>query len=307
MADQHNHTHNHHHNNEISLKKLYFAAFILLVVAIAEVVGGIISNSLALLSDAGHMFADIFAIAIAIFAALISRKEADEKSTYGYYRAEIIAAFINGIILAALTLWIMFEAVMRLFVPTHVNGVVMLVIGFIGLIANVLGAWLLHSTDEHDINTRAAFLHVLGDLVSSVAVVLGAIVIIFYKWYWLDPILSVIIAVMIMRASFMLIRQAVDILMEQVPQHIDMERLKADILRIKGVNNVHHMHLWTIGSRRYSMSAHIDVDNIDICDGALIIDDINHILRHEYNIEHTTIQLECLSCSDIKSGSHIHD
>lgn len=307
MADQHNHTHNHHHHNDVSLKKLYFAAFILLVVAIAEVVGGIVSNSLALLSDAGHMLTDIFAIIIAIFAAIISRKEADDKSTYGYYRAEIIAAFINGIILALLTLWIMYEAVVRFFAPTPVNGVVMLAIGFIGLIANVLGAWLLHSSDEHDINTRAAFLHVLGDLFSSVAVVAGALAIMFFKWYWLDPVLSVIIAVVIMRASFMLIRQAVDILMEQVPHHVDMDKVKEDIMKVKGVNNVHHIHLWTIGSYRYSMSAHIDVDNIAICDGAVIIDEINHMLSHEYHIEHTTIQLECLSCSDIRSGSHSHD
>jgi len=289
------------------LKKLYLAAFILLIVAIAEVVGGIMSNSLALLSDAGHMLTDIFAITIAIFAAMISRKEADDKSTYGYYRAEIIAAFINGIILALLTLWILFEAVIRFFAPVPVNGTVMLVIGVIGLIANLIGAWLLHGSDEHDINTRAAFLHILGDLFSSVAVVAGALAIIFYKWYWLDPLLSVIIAIVIMRASFGLIRQAVDILMEQVPQHIDMEKVKEDIMKIKGVNSVHHIHLWTIGSRRYSMSAHIDVDNIEICDGALIIDEINHILSHEYNIQHTTIQLECLSCSDTRAGNHIHD
>ncbi len=305
MDSHGNHTHNHTHHHETDVKSLYFAIVILLIVAIAEVVGGFISNSLALLSDAGHMLTDIFAVGIAIFAAIISKKEADEKNTYGYYRAEIIAAFINGIILALLTLWILFEAAIRLFKPEPIAGNIMIIIGIIGLIANLAGAWLLHA-DEHNINTRAAFLHMLGDLLSSVAVVVGALGIIFLKWYWLDPVLSIFIAVVIMRASYKLIQQTVDILMEQAPQHIDPEEIKADILKISGVNNVHHIHLWTIGSRRYSMSAHVDVDNIDICEGATIIDNINHMLSHDHNIEHATIQLECLTCSDMRTGSHKH-
>ncbi|HSP80716.1 MAG TPA: cation diffusion facilitator family transporter, partial [Myxococcaceae bacterium] len=271
-------------------KRLLFALVLTGTIAVAEAVGGYISNSLALMSDAGHMLTDISALALSLLALWFAGRPADLKKTYGYYRMEILSALLNGVLLLGITIVILMEAWERLRQPAEIRLGPMAVVATIGLLANLGALGFLHRT--HSMNVRGAFLHVLGDTLSSVGVLLGAGLMALTGWYLVDPIISVLISVVIVVGAVKLVRDAVDVLLEAVPAHVDLPEVKGLLLRVAGVRDVHDLHVWTISSGIYALSAHLVVEDPMVCNNDEILSAVKHDLFDRFGIDHTTIQIE---------------
>ena len=262
---------------------------------IAEVIGGILSGSLALLADAGHMITDAMAIALALFALWIGDRVEDAARTYGFRRAEVIAALVNALSLWLIVAWIFFEAYHRFrgIEEIHVEGPLMLIVGTLGLIVNIIAAWILHRNSEHSLNVEGAFWHVMGDLMGSVGVVISGIVIITTGWMLIDPILSVLIGALILWSSWGLTKKVLVVLLEGVPQHVDVEKLCGEIEDLPHVTLVHDVHVWTIASGYESMTAHVLVDpDLEKEETDALLRSIRHIAREDHGIHHLTVQIE---------------
>ncbi|WEG13462.1 cation diffusion facilitator family transporter [Pullulanibacillus sp. KACC 23026] len=301
MEQSHNHDHDHDHgdvfHSHAPAGKMKLAFFLTAVILIVEFIGGLISHSLALLSDAGHVLTDIGAIGLSWYAMKQSEKPANEGMTFGYYRAGILAAFINGITLILITLWILWEAVHRFQNPEHVTPTWMFISAGVGLAMNLyLGLGMRH---EENINVKSAVLHMLGDAAASAGVIVGGIVIAFTHWYVIDPILSVLIALLIAFGAWKIIKQTVSILMEGTPSGIEIPKVVNAILSVKGIQHVHDLHVWTITSGRNALSCHVVVDGkMMVEESQQLLREIEHRLIH-LGIGHVTIQTE--------DPSHLHD
>lgn len=271
-------------------KRLGMALGFTSVIAIAEAVGGYVTNSLALLSDAGHMLTDISAIALALLALWFASKPANVKKTYGYYRLEILSALANGVLLLAITAFIVWEAWTRFRDPEPVKIVPMLGVAIIGLAANVIALAFLHRS--HSMTARGAFLHVLGDTLSSVGVIVGAVVMMWTGWLIVDPIISVAISLVIVVGAYRLVRDAVDVLLEATPAHVDLEAVRTLMMSVPNVVGVHDLHVWTISSGIYALSAHLVVPDPLSCNNDEILTAVKHELYDRFGIDHTTIQIE---------------
>lgn len=277
---------------------LVIALSITSIMMFAEVIGGIISNSLALLSDAGHMLTDIFALALSLFAIKYGEKPATLKKTYGFYRLEILASLINGTILILISLYIFYTAYQRALQPPIINAPVMMGIAFLGLVVNIIAAIFLRKSSKENLNVRGAYLHIVGDALSSIGVLTGGFIILFTGWYIIDSILSVLIGIVIIIGAYSLMKESVDILLEATPKGIDLAEVIREAKKIKGVKDIHHIHLWTITSGIYSLSAHILIEDLLTSKSAQILDSINQLLRERFHIDHTTFQFECENCED---------
>ncbi len=289
MGESHGHT-----NRRLeSRRRLYITVVLTAVTFVAEVVGGVLTNSLALLSDAGHMFTHLLALGVSLAAALLADRPATERRTYGLNRIEILAALFNGATLFLISIVIFYEAYERLLDPVPIATGPMLVIAVIGLVVNLACARVLHGSHKHDINVRAAFIHLLTDTFSSVAVIAGAVVIAFTGWTAIDPILSVIICVVILLWAFKLVWESVDILLEATPRDVDMQSVIEGLRQIPGVKDIHHLHVWTITSGMYALSAHIDVDDIRVSETEDLAEHADRLLRKKFHINHATYQFEC--------------
>lgn len=288
--------HSHDHAHRIVGRKRLGAAIILTVmVMIVEVVGGLLANSLALLSDAGHMLTHVFALGMSFFAIILAARPATKEKTYGYFRAEVLAAFVNGIALFFITAYILYEAVLRIITPEPVKETEMFLVALLGLIANGVSVILLGGVGQKDINIKSAFLHVIGDTASSVAVVIGAVVMAYTGNSIVDPILSLLISVLIVIWAFGLLHESGNILLEATPKHINIDEVAGSIKeKIEGVKEVHDVHLWVLTSHMYAMTAHILVDDIKISKSEKILNQINQLVEQEFNISHTNIQFESL-------------
>jgi len=272
---------------------------------IAEVAGGLLTGSLALLSDAAHVFLDIFALALGYLAVRMSRRAATTRHSYGFYRMKVIAAFINGATLLLVSLEIVREAIGRFAHPQAVLAGPMLIIAAIGLVANLLVALVLRGHDHDDINARAAFLHVVGDALSSVGVIVAGALIIFTRWYWLDPLAGILIAVIILRGAFGVLKEAVHILNEGAPDNADSEKVAARIAAIEGVRGVHDVHVWALEPGFRLLSAHIVLDDQPLSGTGAVMERIKTMLSAEFHIDHTTIQFECGNCGQCAGGEGI--
>ena len=256
---------------------------------IAEVVGGILSNSLALLADAGHMLADVAALALSLFVAWFSRQPYEPRRTYGYLRWEILAAFINGATLLLLSAWIAIEAVFRLRHPEPVESGLMLAVAVAGILANIGAASILHPASESSLNLRGAYLHVVGDLLGSVATVIAALLVRYTGWLAADPIASILMTLLIVRGAWRLVRESVDVLLESTPSHISVGSVRKQLEVIPGIESVHDLHVWTVTSGVVAMSVHAIVREPERH---------QHVLEHVHDamrlfgIEHVTVQLE---------------
>ena len=299
-GDGHEHDHGHGHGRPGGSGKrgLLIALIITLVMMIVEIIGGILSNSLALLSDAGHMFTDTLALALSFFAMKFAEMPATDKRTYGFYRLEIVAALLNGITLVLISLYIVYEAYQRILNPPVVQGRLMLVVAVIGLVANVLGALFLVKHHDTNLNIRGAFLHIIGDAVSSVGVIIGGIVIAYTGWFLIDPILSILIAVGIIIGAVGLVSESVNILLESVPAHINVSTVAAAIAEVPGVREAYHLHIWTITSGVYALSAHVVIDDQLVSGSRTVLDRIHDLVADRFKIQHSTIQLECNRCNE---------
>jgi cobalt-zinc-cadmium efflux system protein len=272
-------------------KRLAGAIVVTLLILCAEVVGGVWSHSLALLSDAGHMFSDVVAQALALAALVIAARPSDARRTYGWHRVEILAALGNGVTLVGLSLIIIWQAWHRLHAPVEVQSGLMMKIAAIGLAANLVGAFLLR--DAHSLNVKGAYLHILGDTLSSVAVLAGGAVMYFaHGLYQLDPLLSIAIGIFICYSSYSLIRDAVDVLLETVPRDIDLAGVTHAIDHMPLVKAVHDLHIWTITSGLHALSAHIVVEPCDTSARDRLIEDLKRVLADKFKISHTTLQIE---------------
>ena len=297
-----NHHHEASHLTATGSRPLKIALAIVLTVMVAEVIGGIMSGSLALLGDAGHMLVDALALGLALFALTIARRPATPTRTYGYHRVEIMAALANGTILILVSIYIFYEAYQRALEPPPVQAPLMLLVATVGLIANLAGILLLRKSSRRNLNLRAAFWHIVGDTISSVGVIVGGIIIAITGWYIVDPIIAVFIGGIILWGAVRLVSESVDILLEAVPRHIDVEKVIATIKSISGVDEVHDMHVWTITSGMHALSAHLLITDQMVSKSAEIVETVNQDLARYFNITHTTLQLECEKCESCPSG-----
>ncbi len=304
-SGHHGHDHHHDHGYEQESRAfqaphggrdLLIALSITILMMIAEVIGGLLSNSLALLSDAGHMLTDNIALLLSFFAMKFATLPATERKTFGFYRLEILAALLNGIVLVLLSVYIMYEAYTRMVHPQPVEGKLMLIVAIIGLVANVIGAFFLSKHSHASLNIRGAYLHIVGDALSSIGVVFGGIIIIYTGWYLIDPILSMVISLVIIYGSWSLVRESVDILLESVPAHVDIDTMAEEMAKIRGVREAYHIHVWTITSGVYACSAHVLIDDQLVSGSRDIINEIKDLLSRKFNVRHSTIQLECDRC-----------
>jgi cobalt-zinc-cadmium efflux system protein len=256
---------------------------------VVEVIGGIISNSLALLADAGHMLTDVGALGLSLFVAWFTMQPVTPRKTYGYLRWEILAAFLNGATLLLISAWILLEGAMRVRSPEPVEGGLMLGVAVAGLIANVIAARVLHPTSMANLNVRGAYLHVLSDLLASVGTVTAAVVIEYTGWLLADPIASFLTAALIIRGAWRLVREAVDILLESTPPHIDLQAVRTQMEAIPGIESVHDLHIWSVTPAMVAMSAHAIVRDSEAQQHAL--EHIHDAMRL-FGIQHVTVQLE---------------
>ena len=279
-------------------RSLLIVLSITAVVMIAEIIGGILSNSLALLSDAGHMLTDILALGLTIVAMKFAQKPPTASKTFGFYRLEILAAFFNGILLLVISFYIFYEAYHRLVHPEEIKGLFMLVVAAIGLLANGLGIVILKKSALRNLNVKSAFFHMVGDTISSVGVIVGGLVILYTGWYIVDSLIGIFIGMLILRGAYSLVRESIDIFLEATPKDINVEKMLDDLHKIEGVKEVHHLHLWTITSGIYAMSAHVLIKDLLVSRSAQILRQIETLLQGKYCMEHTTIQFESESCGD---------
>jgi cobalt-zinc-cadmium efflux system protein len=297
----HGHDHGHEQAHEVSTRALKAALTLTLVVLVAEAIGGWISNSLALLADAGHVLTDAGALALSLFVAWFSRQPGNPEKTYGYLRWEILAALINGATLLGLSVWIAVEAVMRLQHPEPVGGTLMLIVAVAGLAANGLAAWWLHPVEKGSMNVRGAYLHIIGDLLASVGVIAAALIIRFTGWLAADPIASLVATALIVRGSWRLVREAVDVLLESTPSHIALGDVRAKLEGIAGVQSVHDLHVWSVSSGMVALSAHAIVP--DNSNSQTVLEKACALLG-TMGIHHVTIQIEQRDiCVD---DAHVH-
>ncbi len=292
-------SHDHHNHSETSnIRRVQFALALTGIFMLVEVVGGIISGSLALLADAGHMLTDTMALGLAAFAFRVSSRPADTKRSYGYQRFQIIAAFVNGLSLLFIVGWILLEAVMRLIEPPEVIGGTMLVVASAGLVVNILVFSILHSGDQENLNIRGAALHVLGDLLGSVAAIIAALVIIQTGWMPIDPILSVLVAMLILRSAWQLVRRSAHILLEGAPEWLDLDDMQQKIVAaVPEVKEIHHVHVWGLTPQHPMLTMHV-VLAAKPDDPTSIIRSVKQALKSDFAINHSTIEVEIGGCAD---------
>ncbi|MDP9279207.1 MAG: cation diffusion facilitator family transporter [Gemmatimonadota bacterium] len=285
----HQHGAGHSHTSDAPVRNLRIALVLTAALLVVEVVGGILSNSIALLADAGHMLTDVAALGLALFVAWFSRQPSSPQKTFGYLRWEILAAFVNGATLLLISAWILWQAIIRLRAPEPVSGGLMLAVAVSGLVVNIIAARVLVRSSSHNLNARGAYLHVLGDLLASVGTVAAAIAIRYTGWLAADPVASILTTMLIMRGAWQLVRESVDILLESTPAHIPMPAVRSQLEAIPGIESVHDLHVWAVTPAVVAMSAHCIVREPD---------QHQHVLGHIHDamrlfgIEHVTIQLE---------------
>ncbi len=276
-----------------------YAIILTLLTFLAEVAGGFWTNSLALLSDAAHVFLDLFALFLSLAAIKLAGYPASDTRTFGWHRMEVFASFINGASVFLIAVGIFYEAWGRLFQPEEVKSVPMFIIAAVGLTMNLVAAGALHSHSHDDLNVRSAFLHVIGDAAASVGVIVGGLVIYFTHWYVLDAIISIGIGFVIFWGAWRVLRESAHILMEGVPRGMTTAEVVAAIRSVEGVNEVHHLNLWTICSHILALSAHIDVEPEYKTRQAGVLRRIEDLLMEQYHITHTTLQVECTMCVEM--------
>jgi len=293
----HNHPYTHFNDlTQQTVRRLALSLVITLVFVFVEIAAGIFSNSLALLTDAAHNFTDVLALALSWWALRLTTQPPNHDKTYGYHRAGILAALANSTTLVVIALGIFYEAYRRFISPPDVQADVLIGVGALAVVINVVTALLVRRGAEHDLNIRSAFLHLMGDVLSTMGAVVAGVIIRYTNWNWLDPLVSVLIGLLILWSAWSIVREAVDILMEGTPADIDMNAMIRDINSVEGVRGVHDLHVWSITQNMRTLSAHLVTDEMTIGEGASIQSRVNEVLFHGYNVSHATLQLECDDC-----------
>ena len=291
----HSHTQS---TNRSNLRRVMIALVLTGTFMLVEVVGGILSGSLALLADAGHMLTDTMALTLAAIAFYVSKRPPDGKLTYGYQRFQILAAFVNGLSLLVIVGWILFEAVRRFINPREVLGETMLVIAAIGLVINLLSFVVLHTGDKDNLNIRGAALHVAGDLLGSIAAIVAAVVIIYTGWTPIDPILSVAVAALILKSAWALVKRSGHVLLEGAPDWLDVDVMQERIVAaVPGVSEIHHVHVWGLTPQQLMLTMHVSLGE-PVDSQSDVVRSVKRVLEKEYGIGHSTIEVDVDGCAD---------
>jgi cobalt-zinc-cadmium efflux system protein len=290
----HNHT-----SSDISGIRLLITMLLNFVITIAELIGGILSGSLSLISDALHNFSDGIAIIISYYAIRLNRKPVNNNFTFGFKRAEIIAAVFNASVLIGISIYLFIESYNRFVSPEEIEGSLMVIVASIGLVANVVGTLLLRTGAKDNMNIRSAYIHLLSDAVSSVAVIIGGLFIYFYNIYWIDPVLTVLISLYIIRESYSIVKEATLVLMMATPENISIQELEKSILQLDEIQNIHHVHLWRVNDKEIHFEAHINVDDMMVSTTESVLDKVEKLLDDKFHIHHVTLQFECNKCEDV--------
>jgi cobalt-zinc-cadmium efflux system protein len=287
--------HAHHSSN---LRRVIIALVLTGTFMVVEVIGGVLSGSLALLADAGHMLTDTMALALAAVAFKVSKRPADTRLTYGYQRFQILAAFVNGLSLLLIVGWIMYEAIQRFIAPEAVMGPMMLAVATAGLVINIIAFVVLHGGDKENLNIRGAALHVAGDLLGSVAAIVAAIIIIYTGWMQIDPILSIAVAILILKSAWVLVKRSAHVLLEGAPEWLDIESMQQHLVEgIPEVVGIHHVHVWGMTPQDLMLTMHVQIDS-EPGNPTDIIRQVKEQLSEEYGIGHSTIEIETVDCAD---------
>ncbi|WP_039456463.1 cation diffusion facilitator family transporter [Candidatus Jidaibacter acanthamoebae] len=298
MSDIHGHTHNNYGDN-INLDKNYLFKALLLTLSfmVIEIIVAFVTGSLTILSDAGHMFTDTLALGLSWYSIKLSSKKANNTFSYGYHRAQIIAALLNGITLFILSIYIIIEAIIKIQNPVELDGSILIWVGGAGFIVNLLGLYFITKASYNNINIRSALYHVLSDMFGSLAAVIAGCIIIYTQWMLIDPILSILISILFIRITWKLLTESLSILMETAPSDIDYQKLENDIKNVNSkIIDLHHIHIWSINKSKKFITLHIKVK--DSSENDLIITSLEKILHNNFHIEHSTIQIENELCNN---------
>ena len=287
-----------HASTNSNMRRVTIALVLTGTFMIVEVIGGILAGSLALLADAGHMLTDTMALALAAVAFQVSKRPADARLTYGYQRFQILAAFVNGLSLLFIVGWILYEAFSRFVSPQEVLGKTMLVVAVAGLVVNIFAFIVLHGGDRENLNIRGAALHVAGDLLGSVAAIVAAVVIIYTGWMAIDPILSVAVAILILKSAWVLVKRSAHVLLEGAPEWMNVDEMQEGLVeQIPEVVSIHHVHVWGMTPQDLMLTMHVRVEN-HTANPTDIIRRVKALLRHDYGIGHSTVEIETDDCAD---------
>ncbi|MGD8427877.1 MAG: cation diffusion facilitator family transporter [Balneolaceae bacterium] len=295
----HSHDHGHHHHGEGQTEgRLWISIFLNLTITVAEFIGGLISGSLSLLSDALHNLNDTASLGISLAAKKISKKEADRDKTFGYQRAEIIGAFINLITLFIIALFLIKEGIERFYYPQPIDGLVMFVVAIIGLLGNVITAALLHRSSKENINLKSAYIHILSDALSSVGVILAGILILRYQVYIIDTILTLVIAGYILWQSYLMLRKTINILMESTPADVELSSIQKAMSTVRGVMDIHHLHVWRLDEHNILLESHVVIDEDNLKQMETIKASLKELLATQFDIHHSTLEFEFQPCEE---------
>ncbi|QIO04720.1 cation diffusion facilitator family transporter [Acinetobacter shaoyimingii] len=306
MSGHSNHDHSHVVVGEGNFNKLRWALVITALFLIVEIIAALFTKSLALLSDAAHMFTDVAALAIALFAIKIGKLPADDKRTFGYQRFEILAALFNAVMLFVVAIYILYEAYQRFTTPAEIQTLGMLIVAVLGLIVNLISMRILMSGANDSLNVKGAYLEVLSDAVGSVGVIIAAIVIYYTGWMWVDSLIAVLVGVWVLPRTWILLKQSINILLEGVPEEVDIEKLRQDLLSLKGVESIHQLKVWAITSKNIHLTVHLYAPEVD---HTLLYQEAMEMLSHQHGISEMTLQIEddyCLAQSHQGHVAHEH-
>ncbi|MEE8471252.1 MAG: cation diffusion facilitator family transporter [Dehalococcoidia bacterium] len=287
----------HSHHGTVQLgRKLKFGVILTGFILVVELVGGLLSNSLALLSDAGHVFADVIALSLSWYGVRQAERPSSDRMTFGYHRVGVVIAIVNALSLIGIAAVIFYAASRRLQDPPEVDSALMLGVAVVGLAINAFVAFWLRSEQRTNINVRSAFWHAFGDALASIGVIIGAIIILVTGWFWADPIISVLIGVIIVLAAWGILKEGFRVLLEAAPHHVDVAEMVDALNRTPGVKDVHDVHAWSITPELHAMSCHVLIDDQHVSQAAGIRERIEEVLRQQFAIKHTTLQMECQQC-----------
>jgi cobalt-zinc-cadmium efflux system protein len=309
------HLHAHSHDHAATARRLHFSLWVTFAFIFVELIGGIRAQSLALISDAGHNLTDSMALGLAWLALRWQQRPPDESRTYGYHRAGVLAAFVNSLALGALAVWIFVESYQRFLAPREVHDTIMIGVASAGLVVNLAVMKALHPASRTDLNVRSAYLHMLGDALSSVGIIAGGFLIRATGANWIDPLISVPIGALMLWAAWEVVRESLNILLEGLPRGIRLDEVCDALRRVEGVVDIHDLHIWSLSSDAHALSCHAVIEDIPPSASGIILSKINHLLADSFNIRHTTVQfehLECAESTEICSGpapearEHVH-
>lgn len=290
-------SHSHNHSSQTSTARLFITVALNFVISVAEIIGGLISGSLSLISDALHNFSDGIAVILSYIAIKYKMKPSNKNFTFGYKRAEILAAVFNAAVLIGISLYLFVEAYERFLNPGKIEGDLMIIVASIGLAANIIGTLLLKAGSKDSINIKSAYLHLLSDAVSSFGVIVGGIFIYYSDIYWIDPLLTVLISIYIIKESYEIVRESVNVLMMAAPPDIEIDKIVKELLKLDELTNIHHVHIWRITENEIHFEAHAEVRDIHVSETEIILNKIEKILHNKFDIHHVTIQFECDRCN----------